>query len=124
MALKLVLSKKKGLFRTKYRIYYCKRLTNNMYVISDIGRMSDILDVNDAVLVSPPYMLLHIGRLLRDEVAVGTLKPRRLAAFVFQVRRQAALRAIHARTIHAGKSHASVKFLKAVSCQFEGCTET
>jgi len=54
-----------------------------MYVISDIGRMSDILDVNDAVLVSPSYMLLHIGRLLRDEVAVGTLKSRRLATFIF-----------------------------------------
>lgn len=89
--------------------------------------MLDILDVNDAILVPPSYVLLHIGCLLRHEIAVGTLESRRLAAFVSQMRRQAALRAIHARTIRAGKSHASVRFPRAVvrvSRQFEGRTET
>lgn len=97
-----------------------------MHVISDIGRMLDVLDANDAVLVPPPYMLLHIRRFLRDEVAVGTLESRRLAAFVLQVCRQAALLTIHARAIRAGKSH-SVRFPRAavrVSRQTEGRTET
>jgi len=89
--------------------------------------MLDVLNANDAILVPPSYVLLHIGRLLRDEVAVGTLEPRRLAAFIFQMRRQAALRAIHARAIRAGKSHASVRFPRAtvrVSRKFERRTET
>jgi len=89
--------------------------------------MLDVLNANDAVLVPPPYVLLHIGRLLRDKVAVGTFEPRRLAAFVFQMRRQAALRAIHACAIRARKSHASVRFLRAavrVSRKFERRTET
>lgn len=99
-------------------------LTNNAYVISDIEWM---LDVNDAILVPSLYVPLHIRRLLRDEIAEGTLKPRRLATLGSQVCHQAVLRATHGRTIHAGKSLASVRFPRAairVSRQFEGCTET
>lgn len=66
--------------------------------------MLEILDANDAALVPSLYMLLHIRRILRDEIAVGALKSWRLAAFVSQMRHQAALRAIHARAIRAGKS--------------------
>lgn len=94
-----------------------------MHVISDIGRMLDVLNANVAVLVPPPYMLLHVRCFLRDEIAVGTLESRRLAAFVLQVCRQAALLTIHARTIRAGKSH-SVRFLRDVSRQTKGRTDT
>lgn len=101
-----------------------QRLTNDRYVISDVGQMLNVLDANDAILVLPPYVLMHIRRLLRDEIAVRTLEPRRLAALVFLMPRQAALRAIHARTIRAGKSYASVRFPRVVFRQSEERTET
>lgn len=93
-------------------------LTNNAYATSDIEWM---LDVNDAVLVPPLYVPLHIGRLLRDEIAEGTLESGQLAALGSQMCPQALLRATHGRTIHARKS---LKAAIRVSRQFEGCTET
>lgn len=61
----------------------------------------DVLHVDHAALVFPPDVLLYVGRLLRDQLAVGALEPRRLPALVSQVREQATFLPENTRAIAA-----------------------
>lgn len=66
-----------------------------------IWQSINILNVDRVPLVFPAYMLLYVGRLLRDQITVRAFEAGRLAALVSQVREEASFLAEYARAIGA-----------------------
>lgn len=119
--------------RLKFTEYFIKSQSSTIDagVVRKTGRMSNVLHVNGAILMLPPYVLLHIRGLLGHEIAVRTLETRRLAALVSQVSHQAALLVVDTRTIPAWETRAPAIHVPApetgtacVSHRPEGRTET